>query len=348
MQAMKKLCQLLVVGFCLASLPSVRAEKIFGLEEDGTLFTFDSASPGITRTVGTLFGAEPGQIIIGMDFRPATRELIAISYEPRSLLGSLYKVNTSTATLTPIGSGFLLPLGTAGNCGFDIDPVTDTARAVFAAGGKNLRISLKSGRLITEDASILTGSGISALAYANNTIGATWTTLYAYDFNRDELVTIGGLRGSPKPSKGQVFRISRPGVQAALSRRVSLDISGKTGVGYAIVASAINPSGFYTFSSRPNSGGEFIFMGNLFGRDPVDISVQPSFFYRVTVKAAPLGFGEAKSLAENKGRKFILKAKPSFGRTFSGWYEGEELVSKKPKLIISSLNSHRTITAKFE
>jgi Domain of unknown function (DUF4394) len=159
MKTTLKIRSLIAVSLCLASVSTAKAERVFGLETNNTLFTFDSATPGTTTTVGALSGSLlAGQSFVGMDFRPATKELIAMSYNTSTLQGFLYKVNTSTATFTPIGTGFILPAGNASSrWGFDIDPVNDQARGVNG-NDRNFTINLTTGRQIYPHQPIFTVS----------------------------------------------------------------------------------------------------------------------------------------------------------------------------------------------
>ncbi|MBI3768769.1 MAG: DUF4394 domain-containing protein [Deltaproteobacteria bacterium] len=57
---------------------SARAETLWGLANMNTLVRFDSASPGIIDHAAIVTGLEPGEIIQGIDFRPATGQLMGL------------------------------------------------------------------------------------------------------------------------------------------------------------------------------------------------------------------------------------------------------------------------------
>ena len=89
--------------------------------------------------------------------------------------------------------------------------------------------------MIQQDTSIATPVGvvplISGIAYTNNVAGATSTTLYGYDFNLDNLGTIGGINGVPSPNIG-VFNIIGPSLKISGNAGAGFDISGATGTAY--------------------------------------------------------------------------------------------------------------------
>ena len=155
----------------------------------------------------------------------------------------LYTVNLLTAALTPVGAGLTLTGNTSFRVEMDFNPVVDRIRIV--TGGttaNNFRANPNTGALVLADTSLAYDAGdvgvgqsfsIVAAAYTNNVAGATSTTLYAYDYDFDNLVTIGGVGGTPSPNGGLMFTVGTPpaGFLTA-GAGVGLDISGATGILY--------------------------------------------------------------------------------------------------------------------
>ena len=156
---------------------------------------------------------------------------------------------------------------------------------VISGVGNNLRINPITGALANTDTNLtfdgpsvgVTGTPLIAdIAYSNNVVGATQTTLYAYDYDFDFIGTIGGINGTPSPNGGVVFdSIPSPNGVGFTSNTASIgfDISGATGVGYvnADGADATTNDRLYTINF---SNGAANLVGT-FGRNILDISVAP-------------------------------------------------------------------------
>ncbi len=245
-----KLLPLLAFGLGLSSSAS-QAELIYGVTSAGGLFSFDSANPAITSTIGTVTGLTAGQTVVGMDIRPATGELFVMSYSTTTFLGQLYTVNTGTAALTAVGAGFSLGSTTTGTrFGFDFNPTVDRIRAINGATGANFRLNPATGAIAATDTNLTwdASSGqtgvpnANGLAYSNNFAGATSTTLYGYEYLLDRFVTVGGLNSVPSPNGGLVFNLGVTGL-SSVSGGLDIDISGRTGTAYGVIDSS-----FYTFN----------------------------------------------------------------------------------------------------
>jgi hypothetical protein len=234
---------------------SVPNELIYGLRTPGTatnspgigLVSFNSTTPGAITNIGPFTGVVSDHLMRSIDFRPATRELYAISTNGPAAEAQIYKVNLATAAVTPVGSTFTL-----GNANFitrvemEFNPVSDTIRVIVGATGdsgltNNFRIDPNNGTLISIDTSLSydasdpqAGEGnfsIVGAAFSNNVAGATTTTLYGWEWFNSSLVTIGGPGGNPSPNTGRMFTVNTPGLltQEGL---LGMDISGTTSTLY--------------------------------------------------------------------------------------------------------------------
>ena len=268
---------------------TARAELIYGVTEAGNLVNFDSAAPATLNTVGALSGFVGGQSFRGIDFRPATGQLFALGS-----LGAgaqLYTVNLATAALTPVGSGFSLDSRNEA-LSIDFNPAVDRLRIV-AGDGNNYRANPNTGALVLSDTDLTynAGSGtgtpfINGIAYSNNVPGGTPTTLYGYDLNGNDLVTIGGVNGTSSPNGGLVFDVGNSNV-AFTDSPLGFDISGTTGIGYINAEPAtsfrVSPD-FYTVDLGT---GALSFVGT-FNENMLDISA---------FAPAPLSVPEPGSIA---------------------------------------------------
>src|ERR1700712_460355 len=87
---------LLVLSFFTVS---ASAQTAFGVDGSGNLVKFSVATPGIILSTTAITGLALGDTVIGLDFRPATGDLLALGSGSR-----LYRINPATAAATQIGS----------------------------------------------------------------------------------------------------------------------------------------------------------------------------------------------------------------------------------------------------
>ncbi|AFZ06172.1 Hemolysin-type calcium-binding region [Oscillatoria nigro-viridis PCC 7112] len=185
-----------------------------------TIVGFNEAAPRAILSDVAVTGLQPGESLLGIDFRPANGVLYGVGSSNR-----LYAIDPVTGQASPVGSGqFAVPL-TPGAAGFDFNPTVDRIRFVNQAG-QNARLNPDTGALVDFDT--LTGGvqldgnlayaagdrnfgnpgAAAAAAYVNNFAGATSTTLFAIDTNLDVLV-----RQDP-PNNGVLNTIGSLGIDA--------------------------------------------------------------------------------------------------------------------------------------
>lgn len=229
---------LLAAAIVANFLGAARAETIYGITVPGpggtNLVSFDSANPGAVSTIGAVSGLNVGHVLRGIDFRPADGLLYAMStLSNNASSAQLYTINLGSGAATPIGAGITLTGNTSTRVSLDFNPVANALRVV-TGNSQSYRVNANTGTLIAQDTSISGNPLLSGIAYSNNFVGATQTTLYAYDFLLDNLGTVGGINGVPSPNGGVFSVIGNSGIVTG-DAGLGFDISGATGIAYVTV-----------------------------------------------------------------------------------------------------------------
>jgi hypothetical protein len=216
-----------------AETPSARAELIYAVTTQNFLTSFDSAAPGALVSGVQITGLSPGELVMGIDFRPSTGVLYGLGSQNR-----LYTINLATGVASAVGGPFAPP-SSGVEFGFDFNPVVDLVRVVSDVN-QNFRLSPATGQVVGTDTALAYAPGDAAFGQDPNIVGAAYgpnlptsqaTTLYAIDATRNALVRIGGVDGTPSPNGGQLFTIGNLG--NTTNALVGFDISGPTGIAYA-------------------------------------------------------------------------------------------------------------------
>ncbi|MCU0873109.1 MAG: DUF4394 domain-containing protein, partial [Pirellulaceae bacterium] len=150
---------------------------------NNTLVRFQASDPGTILATVPIVGLAAGEIIVGIDVRPATGRLYAVADGP--VTDRLYTVEPFTGVATFVAD-LTTPLnGTA--FGVDFNPVADRLRVVSDAD-QNLRIHPDTGNVTMDAVLNPANPNLVASAYTNSTAGAGSTALYAIDSSTDSLV----------------------------------------------------------------------------------------------------------------------------------------------------------------
>ncbi len=229
---------------------AVRVETVFAVTASNTLVSFNSLTPGTILSTAPISGLSAGENVVGIDFRPASGQLFAVTSASR-----VYTINTLNGAATPAGPVFTPALsGTA--FGVDFNPVPDRIRVVSDAD-QSLRLNPATGAVAGTDTNLTYAVGdtnasanpnVVAVAYTNNVAGAPTTTLFGIDSNLDILVRQGSPGGTPvSPNAGTLTTIGALGVNA--TNDAGFDISDCSGNGYASLTTAgAAQSQFYTIN----------------------------------------------------------------------------------------------------
>lgn len=215
---------------------AAKAERLYGLTFDNRIVTFDSSTPDMILSSRLITGLQDGDMLVGLDKRPATDGLYSMSASGRiyalDMAGGTYEATfTGLTTTMPMGAPF----------GFDFNPVPDRLRVVSSTG-QNLRINVDTGATIV-DGMVSSDTGAVQLvgaAYTNSVAGATTTTLYAID------ALSGSLLRSTNPNAGLYTGLNMMGeafgplgFSFTTENALGFDISGKTGKAFANIDSLL-------------------------------------------------------------------------------------------------------------
>lgn len=237
-----------VMTACLALglTASARAELIYGITAalststgGSNLVSFDSATPGTITNIGALSGALPNHAVRSIDFRPNGAQLYAISTDTTSLsTAQMYTVDVATGVLTPQGGTFSLTGNTSSIVRIDFNPAADRLRITTGgATNNNYRWNPVASAFVAQDTSLSFAVGdpnaaqptitMTGTAYTNNFPGTTSTTLYGWEYQRDSIVTIGSIGGSPNSPNGGIMNTvftAAPSFRT-LGNQIGMDIS---------------------------------------------------------------------------------------------------------------------------
>ncbi|MEJ7568610.1 MAG: DUF4394 domain-containing protein [Gaiellaceae bacterium] len=215
------------------------AELFYGVDTQNRLISFNSDTPtAITRVAFT--GLPAGEQIVGLDQRPANRQLFALSSASR-----LYRIDVATGAATAVGTAPFAPALAGASFGFDFNPTVDRIR-ITSDTRQDLRLNPDTGATAFVDGALTYAAGDSGAAttprvvgsaYTNSVAGATATTLYDIDAGRDFLAI------QNPPNNGTLISVGALGVDAG--DNTGFDISGVDGVAAALQVSPSLSSGLY-------------------------------------------------------------------------------------------------------
>ena len=261
----------------LAQSPQVEG-LVWAVTASNKLVSFSSLTPGtITQTV-TITGLQAGETLLGIDFRPRTGQLFAVSSASR-----VYTINTATGAATQVGSTPFTPALSGVAFGVDFNPVPDRIRVVSDTD-QNLRLNPDTGGVAGTDTVLAFAAGdanaaanpnVVGAAYTNNVSGAITTTLYGIDSNLDILVRQGSPGGAPtSPNTGQLSTIGALGVNT--TDQVGFDIADFNDAAFAsLTATGATQSQLYSINLTT---GAATLIGTIGGNEIIrDIAISPTF-----------------------------------------------------------------------
>ena len=208
-----------------ASAPEVigplRAETVVAMTDTAELIRFNAGQPQRVLQRKPLLGLEPGDRLLGIDYRVARGVLYAVSAS-----GRVYTLDADSAQLTRVGNG--APVVFNGQTfGVDFNPVADRIRVVSDTG-QNLRLNPDTGELAAADpalrmsASALPAAGtpplrVAGAAYTYNKHNDKLTTNFAIDLASGTLMVQGSREGvvpAVSPNTGELTAVGALGTGA--------------------------------------------------------------------------------------------------------------------------------------
>lgn len=189
-----------------------RREFALAVTQSNHLVRFNAARPDRMLSRKPISGLQPGEQLLGIDFRFKNDTLYALGSS-----GRLYTIDTETAAVAAVGAPFAVALQ-GGEFGFDFNPVVDRIRVV-SGSGQNLRLHPDTGAAVdaNPDAPGVQTDGALAFAAGDANAGkAPRVTAAAYTYNKDDpkITTNFALDAA---SASLVTQGSREGVQPAVS-----------------------------------------------------------------------------------------------------------------------------------
>src|SRR5688572_1955611 len=209
----------------------IKPDLIFyGLTASNQVIQYNANASGYPISTISVTGLQSGEMLMAIDFRPATGQLYGLGSTSR-----IYTINLTSGLATAIGANPFTPAITGGIVGFDFNPTVDRIRVVTGTG-QNIRLHPETGAAAAVDSDLNPGSpNVNAVAYVNSFAGASSTTLFDIDIasqklftqdppNDGKLVEVGPLGITPTDDGG--FDIS-PDNSFALA---SLTVNGMNGL----------------------------------------------------------------------------------------------------------------------
>ncbi len=227
---------------------AARAEKAVAVTTSHQLIRFNAGQPQKIISSKPIAGLQPGEVILGIDFRISKDTLYALGSS-----GRLYTLNEDSGQLKQVGSGSFAVKLDGTMFGFDFNPTVDRIR-VISNTGQNLRLHPDTGAVVDSNPNVegvqidgpLTYSAndmnaskkpsIVGAAYSYNKADPKITTNYALDAATGALVTQGSREGTApavSPNTGQMFTVGKLGVNFEDS---AFDIQALSDVAFAALS----------------------------------------------------------------------------------------------------------------
>jgi len=191
---------------CLATVavPLAHSASTFVLVDNGGTYSFanfNSNNPGSVISSVTVSGLAPGEVLTGLDWRPATDTFYAIGANT-----DVYTIDPVTGMATDIGGYSNVVPGTL--FGFDFNPAftggrfariisnDDDNRVIDGVDGTYLGADKTDVFYPVGDPNAGTDPTIAHIAYTNSVAGASATQQYGIDTDLDALVTVANNAGT--------------------------------------------------------------------------------------------------------------------------------------------------------
>jgi hypothetical protein len=261
-------------------------ETILAVSTDLQLLRFNAGQPQKLLDSRPLGGLQPGERVLGIDYRVARGQLFALGSS-----GRLYRIDPATALATAVSGPFAVALR-GSQFGFDFNPTVDRIR-VLSDAGQNLRLHPDTGAVIDADPKTegVQTDATPAFDAADPNAGRTpslvaagysyppdndkITTNYAIDARQGTLVMMGsreGVQPVVSPNSGRLFTVGA--LRAGDFADASLDISDVKNAAYAALTPAgANSSGWFRIDLATGAATRIGRIGG--GRPVVGVAIEP-------------------------------------------------------------------------
>jgi hypothetical protein len=189
------------------------AGSLVVLTDTNELFWVQPTDPDDVIDQVAVTGLAAGEDLVGIDFRPATGDLYALSDE-----GRLYRIDALARAIRVVPDSLAIE---GSQFGVDFSPIADRLRIVNEIED-NWRMHPGTGTIV-QDTNLSPAMTVAAIAYTDE---GTTTTLYGLDALSDVLVRIGGAGGVPSPNGGAVTTLGPLGVDAEADPAFDISPSG--------------------------------------------------------------------------------------------------------------------------
>ena len=271
-------------AFAQETIYGMTAASSSSLAAGVSLVSFSNTTPGTINTIGAFTGVTAGQSLRTIDFRPATGQLYALS--SNATAAQLYTVNLATAALSPVGAGITLTGNATTRLNMSFNPSNDTISLLGGGAvgvANNYTISPTTGAITATNTNLAYASGDVNAAATPSIIGAAYSnrggggapTLYAWDFNNDALVTVGGPGGVPSPATGTLTTVNDPPVFLTTNGGLGMSISGATNTLFVSHDDPANAAVMSLYTRDLSTGAETLIGAYPAGTFVADISVAP-------------------------------------------------------------------------
>jgi hypothetical protein len=192
-----------ITGLAVAERP---ADGFPVVTFDGTnLVRFSADTPGTTKSVA-ITGVLASETLVGIDYRPATGQLVGLGVDANTDTSTLYLIDPQTGAASLLVAGTQSAITFAGTdltdpattgYGVDFNPTVDRVRVV-TSNGLNFRLNPTNGLAVDADGNAGNGNtpdggingpatGLFGTAYTNSFGGVTTTTQYGIDATTNSL-----------------------------------------------------------------------------------------------------------------------------------------------------------------
>jgi 3D (Asp-Asp-Asp) domain-containing protein len=225
-----------------ATQKQAKGTEFYALTSTNELVKYSSGNPITELNAVSITGLQASEIILAIDFRPATGQLYGVSSQSR-----IYIINQNSGMASAVSTTPFSPAISGTEVGFDFNPTVDRIRLVSNTG-QNLRLNPETGMLAATDVAINpAGAMVTAVAYTNSVSGATSTTLYDIDVATDKLYI------QNPPNNGTLVSVGMLGVQAV--GEAGFDISPDNSVAIA----ALYGRGYEEGQTEASNGNKYRF-----------------------------------------------------------------------------------------